>query len=185
MNLDVDKLPANSFVLIPAERLKVAQKLQAESCDGDCDETKSEAPSCETSWNSLMENLQDAIEQNFPVKKWMLVKNLVRELLRVKDFCIGNDGRMLMMKHNPSMKIPVLDFVTVVTRQQGPGERAGSDSNFQTKRRYSPFVKALLKNNCPVSYIKNKSFLSPAAAAPQIKKMPFAKNVGQYVPYQT
>jgi hypothetical protein len=103
----------------------------------------------------VVEDIQDMIEQNFPVKKWMLCKNLAREILKTPEFCITHN-QTLLIKANPArMHLPLLDFITMATRQQGPNEMIDN-------RKYLPFDKILLQNNCPRLYFKNKSLLSPS-----------------------
>lgn len=143
-------LPPTSFLMVPAENIQTYKQEEEEEEEG----KKSSSSHC-AKWNTVVEDIQDMIEQNFPVKKWMLCKNLAREILKTPEFCITHN-RTLLIKANPArMHLPLLDFITMATRQQGPNEMIDN-------RKYLPFVKILLQNNCPRLYFKNKSLLSPS-----------------------
>ena len=154
-------LPPSSFLLVPAQNVTLATKLNKNSAD---DATSLLSPHCDR-WQDVVDNIQDMIEQNFNLKKWMTCKNLAREILRNKSFCLSEEGRMLHLK-NPSGKessslssstsVPLLDFIMAATKQQSPNER----TNPNAIKHFVPFVKALLKNHCPEMYFKNKTLLA-------------------------
>jgi hypothetical protein len=147
-DMQITPLPETSFLLVSAQNVSNCVKTNVGAA--------SDLPQCST-WEKVVENIQELIEQNFPAAKWMLVKNVAREILRNQQFCLTEDGRMMSLKFNPSTPaIPVLDFLITITRQQGPNERFGNQAHL---KKYVAYAKQLLSNNTPSSYFKNKYFL--------------------------
>jgi hypothetical protein len=127
-------LPPSSFLLVPAQNVTLATKLNKNSAD---DATSSLSPHCDR-WQDVVDNIQDMIEQNFNLKKWMTCKNLAREILRNKSFCLSEEGRMLHLKNSSgkesssslssSTSVPLLDFIMAATKQQSPNERTNPNA---------------------------------------------------------
>jgi hypothetical protein len=137
---DVD-IPPGSFLLVPAENVT---KRKAKGKAHDQDE-------CQLLWNQTLDLIRENLENNFPRKKLMLAENLVREIMRTKQFCITKDGRTIMIKDSPKTKTPLLDLIANIVRQAGPNESPNP--------RYAMYAKILLQNGAPLVYFKNKSLL--------------------------
>ena len=137
-----ETLPAGSFLLVPAENVK--KKIAKPKAGHDQDE-------CQLMWNQTLDLIRENLDNNFPRKKLMLAENLVREIVRTKQFCITKDGRTIMIKDNHKTKTPLLDLITNIVRQAGPNESPNP--------KYALFAKILLQNGAPLVYFKNKSLL--------------------------
>jgi hypothetical protein len=148
-DMNIMPLPETSFLLVPA--------LNVTRC---AEDTSADEPTLQCSeWENVVQTIQEIIEENFPSSKWMLVKNLAREILRNKEFCITSNGRMMSLKTHPETPpVPVLDFLMSITRQQGPSERHTNNPHL---RKHLVYAKHLLETNTPSVYFKNKYFLSP------------------------
>ena len=148
-------LPPSSFMLVPAENVtsKPEQKTKEEGGDS-TNGTDSSDP--KQLWKIIVDTIEDLIEQNFHSRNWMLCKNVAREILRNKEFCILDEGRMLGLVSLPNAApVSVIGLIRSATKQQSPSEVA----NPALLKPFVPYVKALLKNNCPDFYFKNKFFV--------------------------
>lgn len=115
-------------------------------------------------WLLMNEHLVEEVEAAFDFKKRLHAIVLLKEILRVPDFCISSDYRMLLLRAKKSVRVSVIDFLQVATRRSHPLENL---SKFEP---YIPFVKILLKKKIPTTYIKNIKLLELAKSGRQTKK---------------
>jgi hypothetical protein len=134
-------LPPTGYLLVPTKNVIVKKKKKSEA--GKMDE--------EDAWNETMTQLEEEIVSSVPAKKVFAVRNIVRSILRCKDFQVSSNGSM-MVKGQPRTLTPILDFAMTAARMGGPNEKP--DHNFVM------FTKTLFKNNMPKHYVKNKSLFS-------------------------
>jgi len=142
-------LPSPTFVVFPAQAL-LKQKSRAKEATTAA-ETKESCAEKEA-WESVTEMVEEMIENYFPAKKLMQVRNLAREILSHPKICLSTDARMLHLKKVPKTKVPLLDFLTVATRPLGPSEQVHRPE-YQS---YSKLARALLERGAPQNLIKNK-----------------------------
>jgi hypothetical protein len=135
-------LPPTGYLLVPTKNVIVKKKKKSEA-GGKMDE--------EDAWNETMTQLEEEIVSSVPAKKVFAVRNIVRSILRCKDFQVSSNGSM-MVKGMPRTLTPILDFAMTAARMGGPNEKP--DHNFVM------FTKTLFKNNMPKHYVKNKSLFS-------------------------
>ena len=141
---DLEALPEGSYILVPSSQVTRKKKGAVAGAEDDC----------EAHWNELMDVIHDNLENNFTGKKLILAKNLVREMLSTKQFCISASGKRIMIKDSPKHKVSLIDFVTNVLRRSAPSETLD-----EKLLAYIPFVKILLQNDAPTHYFKNKLLL--------------------------
>jgi hypothetical protein len=139
-------LPSTGYLLVPTKNVIVKKKHSAqkkgEGGTGQMDE--------EEAWNGTVAQIEEEIVSAVPSKKLFAVKNIVRSILRCKDFEISANGSM-MIRGQPRTLTPILDYAMTAARQGGPNEKA--DPNFIM------FTKFLFKSHMPKQYVKNKSLL--------------------------
>jgi aspartokinase-like uncharacterized kinase len=107
--------------------------------------------SAEDAWNEAMTHLEEEMVSAVPAKKLFAVRNLVRSILRCKEFDITTNGSMTV-KGMPKTTTPILDYALTATRHAGPQEQG--DANFIL------FMSLLLRSNMPKQFVKNKSLFS-------------------------
>jgi hypothetical protein len=134
------QIPSNAFVLVPAAN--VIRKKDAAK--------KLKCTSEETQWVEAVNSIEEQIDLAVPMKKRMISKNLLSNILKSKHFDVSD--KVIMLKGNPKTESSILDFILTATRQSGPAE-GNPDKN------YVAFVKVLLANHTPRQFIKNKSLL--------------------------
>jgi hypothetical protein len=105
----------------------------------------------EQQWTETMEEIEELIESAFKPGRWKDCKNLAREILRQKDWCVTTDGRFFHPEGKPNKKISLLDFVGEVTRQVAPKEKHKD----KLWREYKPFVRQLRSKGVHKSVFKN------------------------------
>ena len=115
----------------------------------------------QSQWQQMNESIRTEIQSTFPVKKWSSVLNLFREILRVKEFCISNDFRQILIRNHKKSQVSIIDFLTVATR------RSHSKEGSEKYSAFVPFVRLLLKNRVPISYIKNAKLVEFSTATKQ------------------
>ena len=104
-------------------------------------------------WNNMALFLESEIESTFPLRRWGVAKNLMREILRCSDLCISSDYRSIFLQHKPKLQFSVIDFLSAATRKAGPGE------NDERLVLFRPLVQVLLRHNVPRAFIQNKLLL--------------------------
>jgi len=110
-------------------------------------------------WTLMNERLLEEVESAFDFKQRHKAVVLLKEILRVPEFCVSSDYRSLLMKSRKKIRASIIDLLQVATRRSHPKE---DSLKFQ---QYVPFVKALLKRKIPTTYIKNAKLLELASAA--------------------
>ena len=141
----------NDFVLIQAKHVK--DTTEATPTEKVC--------SKQSQWQQMNESIRTEIQSTFPVKKWSSVLNLFREILRVKEFCISNDFRQILIRNHKKSQVSIIDFLTVATR------RSHSKEGSEKYSAFVPFVRLLLKIRVPISYIKNAKLVEFSTATKQ------------------
>jgi hypothetical protein len=144
-------LPPTGYLLVPAKNVIVKKRGGA----GGQQKKKGEKMDEEEVWNETMTQLSEEIMSAVPAKKQFAVNNIVRSILRCKDFDISPNGSM-MVKGQPRTLTPILDYAMTAARMGGPNEKG--DHNFIV------FTKHLLRNHMPKQYVKNKSLFSSKSA---------------------
>jgi len=163
-------LPRGSFLILNPSNVQELRDAAAEETvagsvaeemgrDGDAsDEDCLEKQTAE--WEDAVAELETRIEDFVDPKggKWLLAKNLLKEILRNSNICILENRKEMMLHNRESTRVSVLDFVTNAIRRSGPNEREtrGNTAEF---RLYRTYVESLLRNLCPRSLFKNKLLL--------------------------
>jgi hypothetical protein len=137
-------LPPTGYLLVPTKNV-IVKKRGGAGRGG-----KKEEGDAEDVWNETVSHLEEEIVSAVPTKKQFGVRNIVRSILRCKDFEVSANGSM-MVKGQPRTLTPILDYAMTAARMGGPQEKA--DPNFRV------FTKYLLKSHMPKTYVKNKSLL--------------------------
>ena len=129
--------------------------------DNDCLEKQT------AEWEDTVAELETRIEDFVDPKggKWLLAKNLLKEILRNSNICILENKKEMMLQSRDNTRVSVLDFVTNAIRRAGPSEQE-TRGNSTEYRLYRIYVEALLRNLCPRSLFKNKMLLSGRASSP-------------------
>jgi len=91
--------------------------------------------------------------------KWMLGKNLLKEILRNSNICILENRKEMMLEAVESSRVSILDFITNVIRRAGPTEEE-TRSNSREFQLYRMYVDSLVRNLCPRILFKNKLLLT-------------------------
>ena len=84
--------------------------------------------------------------------------------MKVEEFCISHDYRTLFIKSKKNVRVSLIDFLTVVTRRSYPSE------SLEKLSPYVPFVKILIKNNIPSTFIKNQMLTQLATDPVKLRK---------------
>jgi hypothetical protein len=132
--------------------------------EGDCLRKQSEE------WDQAVSELESRIEDFVDPKggKWLLAKNLLKEILRNSNICIMENRKEMMLLEKESTRVSVLDFITNAIRRAGPTEKE-TRGNSSEYRLYRLYVESLLNNLCPKILFKNKLFLSGRASSPSVR----------------
>ena len=135
----------DDFVLVQAKHVKRSES----GVDGE-KELKGQACSKKSEWDLMYQTVVDEIQSTFPPKRWNSIINVFKEVLRVKQFCISQDFRTLLIRNSKKNRVSIIDFLTLATRRSHPNE---SREKFLP---YLPFVKLLIKNGIPSTFLKNQ-----------------------------
>jgi len=137
-----ENLDPETLVLVPAKHvIKQSEASSPLKC------TKSEK------WQKMIDEVSEEIRSSFDVRKWKDVFIIFKEILKVEDFCISSDYRTLFIKSRKTARTSLIDFLTIVTRRSHPAESPDKLLH------YVPFLKLLLKNKIPSTFIKNQKLL--------------------------
>ena len=168
-------LPRGSFLILnplnvqelrdAAEETDAAPVTEETARDGDASEEDCLQKQT-AEWEDAVAELETRIEDFVDPKggKWLLAKNLLKEILRNSNICILDNRKEMMIENRDSTRVSVLDFVTNAIRRCGPNEHEtrGNSAEF---RLYRIYVESLLRNLCPRSLFKNKMLLSGGRAS--------------------
>jgi len=167
-----DFLPQGSFLILdPAsvEKLREEEEEKEESRNRDYeDATVEDCVEKQTAeWDETVAELETRIEDFIDPKggKWLLAKNLLKEILRNSNICILENRKEMMLNDIYSTRVSILDFITNAIRRAGPSERE-TRANSAEYRLYRTYVQALLKNLCPKSIFKNNLLLMGRTLSP-------------------
>jgi len=142
-----DTVTDDDFILVQAKHVKRTQEegnLKQDSCIG------------KNAWSEMYNAVIQEIYNTFPQKRWTHAINIFKEILRVKHFCISKDYRTLLIKNAKKNRISIIDLITVATRRSHPNE---PESKF---KEYIPFIKNLLNNKIPLTFLKNQRLIEIA-----------------------
>ena len=159
-----------TWVLVKAKHVKAeGRKESATSEDVQEKETGAEiAPSAEKSkWGEMFDTVVQEIRNVFPVGKWSSCINIFKEILRVDQFRLGSkaDGyKSLLLKGKRKLRVSLIDFLQVLTRR---GSHFEPEDKF---RPFFPFLKQLLRNHIPLTFIKNQRLLDLSSGKTAKKK---------------
>ena len=161
----------DTFVVVKAQHVRKKRKRGEESEAEEDEETasaskrstkKKEETEEEERWNDMYQTVVEQVRLAFKPNKWSSVIFLLKEILRVKKFILSSkeDGfRSLLIKGKKKLRISLIDFLSVLSRRSYPNE---DDSKFAV---FLPFVRLLLANRIPLSFIKNAKLTELANAA--------------------
>lgn len=143
-------MPESTLVAVPVSAVVKAKAAAAAA--------KTE-PKCmdKVQWEETNREIEENIESYFPPQKWQKIKNLAKEILRNKQFCVKTDGKTFHLVNKPKTEVSLIDFLAVATRRAAPMEQERDP----TWRVFAMHVDTLLKNNAPKDLFKNK-LLMPA-----------------------
>ncbi len=151
-----DFLPQGSFLILdPAsvEKLREEEEEKEENRNRDYeDATVEDCVEKQTAeWDETVAELETRIEDFIDPKggKWLLAKNLLKEILRNSNICILENRKEMMLNDIYSTRVSILDFITNAIRRAGPSERE-TRANSAEYRLYRTYVQALLKNLCMI-----------------------------------
>lgn len=136
-------LDPDTFVLVQAKNVKRESKADADE-PGKVRCTKAEK------WQKMNDEISSEIRSSFEMKKWKDVFIIFKEILKTDEFCISHDYRTLFIKSKKNLRVSLIDFLAVVTRRSHPSE------NLDKLAPYVPFVRVLVKNNIPSTFLKNQ-----------------------------
>ena len=170
-------LPQGSFLILNPANVENLRNEEAASCSGASrdDQNNGEAEDClkkqTEEWNDAVAELELRIEDFVDPKggKWLLAKNLLKEILRNSEICIVDNRKEMMLDNDDRTRVSVLDFITNCIRRAGPreDETHGDSAEYDT---YKLYVRSLVRNLCPKSLFKNKLLLSARASSSRRKK---------------
>ena len=120
-------------------------------------------------WNQTIADIETRIENYLPSVKWLLGKNLLREILTNPDVCILKDKKHMIIYDNHKFKVSILDFILEATKKSFP-TAANATYSFHKKRHhgggvgheyqlYRIYVKSLIAHSAPRILFKNKLLL--------------------------
>ena len=108
--------------------------------------------SAKQQWEDTMEELEDLIESNFKPSRWRVIKNLAKEICKVKAWCVYTDARHLQVKDRPKTIVSLLDFLGTVTRQA----TAKEDPHKPEFKSFRPYVQELRRRGVSSTLLRNK-----------------------------
>lgn len=147
-------LDPETFVLVQAKRVK--REDQGETAKMKCSKADK--------WKEMNDEISSEIRSSFDMKKWKDAFIIFKEILKVEEFCISHDYRTLFIKSKKNIRVSLIDFLTVVTRRSYPSE------SLEKLSPYVPFVKILIKNNIPSTFIKNQMLTQLATDPAKLRK---------------
>ena len=160
-------LPQGSFVILtPSSVQELRHEDDRRRGDGDRegnDEAEEEEDCLKKQteeWNDAVQELEMRIEDFVDPKggKWLLAKNLLKEILRNSGICILDNRKEMMLENSARTRTSILDFIVNCIRRAGPteSETRGTSKEYGIYRLY---VDSLLQNLCPKTLFKNKILL--------------------------
>ena len=124
----------------------------------------------EQQWNATVAEMESKMENYIPTNRWLISKNLLREILSNPEICVLSDRKQIMLKNNHKVKIPLLDFIQEATRREFPSEHFHQKTNSKEFQMYRVFVKLLLDSFAPKLLFKNKLLFPPAMLKEHLKQ---------------
>ena len=145
----------DTFLLVQAKHVRRQEK---EASNGKVKCTKAQK------WDEMNREISDEIRSSFEMKRWKDVFIIFKEILKADDFCISSDYRTLIIKSKKNLRVSLIDFLAVVTRRSHPFE------SLDKLVPYVPFVKVLMKNSIPSTFLKNQMLTQLAKSPAKVKR---------------
>ena len=145
----------DTFLLVQAKHVMRQEK---EASNGKVKCTKAQK------WDEMNREISDEIRSSFEMKRWKDVFIIFKEILKADDFCISSDYRTLIIKSKKNLRVSLIDFLAVVTRRSHPFE------SLDKLVPYVPFVKVLMKNSIPSTFLKNQMLTQLAKSPAKVKR---------------
>lgn len=145
----------DTFLLVQAKHVRRQEK---EASTGQVKCTKAQK------WDEMNREISDEIRSSFEMKRWKDVFIIFKEILKADDFCISHDYRTLIIKSKKNLRVSLIDFLAVVTR------RSYTFESLDKLVPYVPFVKVLIKNNIPSTFLKNQMLTQLAKSPAKVKR---------------
>jgi len=109
---------------------------------------------------STFKTIVDEVRLAVKSPKWNNCINLVKEILRTDKFIVSSkedNFKSILIKGNKRLRVSLIDFLSLLTRRSHPKEDSDKFKPFL------PYVKILLQNRIPQSFIKNTRLLELAS----------------------
>ena len=138
------QLPKYSLVVVPASSVISSHKPKEEEkimC------------SAQQQWSETLEEIEELIEANFKPSRWRDCKNLAKEILKNKNWCVYTDGRYFQVKGKPKTRVPLLDFLGEVTKQMFGKDKVDKPEY----KHFRPYVRELRARGVSSTLLRNKS----------------------------
>lgn len=140
---ELTSLPPSALVVVPATSVLASlPETPMGEQDAKCSDRQQ--------WQDTLEEIEELIESNFVRTRWMVLKNLAKELLKIKSNCFYTDGRHFHKRGKP--KVPLLDFLGTVSRQATINESV-EKPEFKL---YRPYVRELRSRGVSSTLLRNK-----------------------------
>jgi len=156
-----ESVTPDTFLLVQAKHVRKKEKA---SGDGQVKCTKAQK------WDEMNREISNEIRSSFEMKRWKDVFIIFKEILKADDFCISHDYRTLIIKSKKNLRVSLIDFLAVVTRRSHPSE------SLDKLVPYVPFVKVLIKNNIPSTFLKNQMLTQLSTSPAKVKRAAAVKN---------
>lgn len=113
------------------------------------DSTSTFKCSKEKEWQQMNDEISDEIRSAFKPPRWKIVFSVFKEILKSPDLCISSDFKEVLIKANKKLSVSVIDLLSVLTRRSAPAE------DITKLGKFVPFVRILIQNKIPSTYLKN------------------------------
>ena len=140
-------LPKYALVVVPPESVLASLEETEDGPDGaKCSE--------KDQWHRTLEEMESMIESNFKPRRWLECKNLAKEILKNKEWCVFTDARYFQMKGRPETRVALMDFIEEVTKPYI--NRKDNPPVKKEYKLYKLYVDALRRRAVHPSLIKNQ-----------------------------
>lgn len=144
-------LPAHTLIALPAQfvvdQINTLEDRPKSTSATECADREA--------WDTMLHDVEDNIQDYFPLKRWKVCKNLAKEILTNSKFCITKDGKSIHLVDQPSnSKVNLISFIGLVTRRAGPGEKPKKEWSI-----YTPLIRQLIRDKTPKELFVNKVLL--------------------------
>jgi len=143
-HIDLEDLPQNTLIVVPASSVKASQKHSTKEMCSD-----------EQQWTNTTEEIEEMINENFKQSRWKNIKILAKEILKREDLCVYTNGRYFHKKGKPKTKVNMLDFLGTATRQVMKGEKTDTPEY----KLFGMYARMFLDKGIRTTVIQNKKLL--------------------------